>query len=248
MGTKIRHPPSGLRQPLWETPLDEYHSPTSDEQVQTEAVVSELLRPYRTSDAISTRPSGKNGDATPNGSHVSGDAAASSEEPLSLPLPALNRSAHLSFLRKNLQPLPGSYVAFDSNRSWLLYWALHGHDLLGQPWGGNANSGSESAASSRVVLEEPGSEPPALPEESHDAKDRRAAVETLLSFQNKETGGFGGGVGQVSHLMSTYAAISALAIVGAPGYTRGHAPTNGAASNGSAGAGGPGAGWDEIDR
>lgn len=40
-------------------------------------------------------------------------------------------------------------------------------------------------------------------------------------------GGFGGGPGQVPHLLATYAAVSALAIVGEPG---------------------PGGGWDEIDR
>lgn len=69
------------------------------------------------------------------------------------------------------------------------------------------------------------------------------AIRTLLSFQNKQTGGFGGGPGQNSHLMSTYAAISALAIVGG----RGKTPTEEEADvgNGSELSGG---GWDEIDR
>ena len=47
-----------------------------------------------------------------------------------------------------------------------------------------------------------------------------------MACQNPE-GGFGGGPGQFPHLLPTYAAVSALAIVGRPG---------------------PGGGWDQIDR
>lgn len=43
------------------------------------------------------------------------------------------------------------------------------------------------------------------------------ATSTLLSCQNKALGGFGGSPGQIPHLMATYAAINALAIVGGPG-------------------------------
>jgi len=42
---------------------------------------------------------------------------------------------------------------------------------------------------------------------------RSALVETARSIQN-ETGGFGGGFGQTSHLATTYALVLALAIVG----------------------------------
>ena len=42
---------------------------------------------------------------------------------------------------------------------------------------------------------------------------RTALVETARSLQN-ETGGFGGGFGQTSHLATTYAVVLALAIVG----------------------------------
>ncbi|KAI3626077.1 hypothetical protein CBS9595_001438 [Malassezia furfur] len=48
------------------------------------------------------------------------------------------------------------------------------------------------------------------------AKQARA-ISTLLHFQDTERGGFGGGPGQMGHLMSTYAAVCALAIVGGPG-------------------------------
>ncbi|CAO1630813.1 unnamed protein product [Jaminaea pallidilutea] len=43
---------------------------------------------------------------------------------------------------------------------------------------------------------------------------RKRAVTTLLSCQNKDIGGFGGGPGQIPHLMATYAAINALCIAG----------------------------------
>ncbi|KZT64521.1 terpenoid cyclases/Protein prenyltransferase [Daedalea quercina L-15889] len=59
-----------------------------------------------------------------------------------------------------------------------------------------------------------------------DGETKRRAREKLLAMQN-ESGGFGGGPGQASHLLATYAAVSALAVVGEPG---------------------PGGGWDDIDR
>ncbi|KAH9471495.1 hypothetical protein Pst134EA_005391 [Puccinia striiformis f. sp. tritici] len=42
--------------------------------------------------------------------------------------------------------------------------------------------------------------------------ERLRAIETLMSFQHPQ-GGFGGGPGQLAHLASTYASISALAIL-----------------------------------
>lgn len=51
-------------------------------------------------------------------------------------------------------------------------------------------------------------------------------IETLLALQHPE-GGFGGGPGQAAHLLATYAAVCAFAVVGRPG---------------------EGGGWDAIDR
>ncbi|THV08641.1 terpenoid cyclases/Protein prenyltransferase [Dendrothele bispora CBS 962.96] len=59
-----------------------------------------------------------------------------------------------------------------------------------------------------------------------DPNNKQRVIDTLLTFQHPE-GGFGGGPGQMPHLLPTYAAICALAIVGKPG-ERG--------------------GWDAIDR
>lgn len=50
-----------------------------------------------------------------------------------------------------------------------------------------------------------------------DEPTKLRAVSTLLSCQNKTLGGFGGGPGQIPHLMASYAAINALAIAGGPG-------------------------------
>lgn len=52
------------------------------------------------------------------------------------------------------------------------------------------------------------------------------AIDTVLATQHPD-GGFGGGPGQLAHLLPTYAAVCALAVAGRPG---------------------PGGGWDDIDR
>ncbi|KIJ62500.1 hypothetical protein HYDPIDRAFT_176566 [Hydnomerulius pinastri MD-312] len=59
-----------------------------------------------------------------------------------------------------------------------------------------------------------------------DPDNKQKAINTILAWQHPE-GGFGGGPGQAAHLLPTYAAVCALAIVGRPG---------------------PGGGWDQIDR
>ncbi|KDQ53706.1 hypothetical protein JAAARDRAFT_39019 [Jaapia argillacea MUCL 33604] len=59
-----------------------------------------------------------------------------------------------------------------------------------------------------------------------DPNNKQRAIDTIMEWQHPD-GGFGGGPGQAPHLLPTYAAISALAIVGRPG---------------------PGGGWDQIDR
>lgn len=51
-------------------------------------------------------------------------------------------------------------------------------------------------------------------------------IETLLALQHPD-GGFAGGPGQAAHLLPTYAAVCAFAVVGRPG---------------------EGGGWDAIDR
>ncbi|KZS95144.1 terpenoid cyclases/Protein prenyltransferase [Sistotremastrum niveocremeum HHB9708] len=59
-----------------------------------------------------------------------------------------------------------------------------------------------------------------------DAGNKQKIINTLLACQSP-LGGFGGGPGQAPHLLTTYAAVCTLAIVGRPG---------------------PQGGWDQIDR
>ncbi|KAJ3566557.1 hypothetical protein NP233_g6928 [Leucocoprinus birnbaumii] len=59
-----------------------------------------------------------------------------------------------------------------------------------------------------------------------DPGNRQRAIDKILAWQHPK-GGFSGGPGQAPHLLPTYAAVCAMAIVGRPG---------------------PGGGWDDIDR
>ncbi|XP_006456065.1 hypothetical protein AGABI2DRAFT_210804 [Agaricus bisporus var. bisporus H97] len=59
-----------------------------------------------------------------------------------------------------------------------------------------------------------------------DPDNRQRSISKIMSWQHSN-GGFAGGPGQSPHLLPTYAAVCALAIVGRPG---------------------PGGGWDEVDR
>ncbi|TBU21726.1 terpenoid cyclases/Protein prenyltransferase [Dichomitus squalens] len=59
-----------------------------------------------------------------------------------------------------------------------------------------------------------------------DDQTKKRTIETLLALQHPD-GGFAGGPGQAAHLLPTYAAICAFAVVGRPG---------------------EGGGWDAIDR
>ncbi|KAG1763814.1 terpenoid cyclases/protein prenyltransferase alpha-alpha toroid [Suillus placidus] len=59
-----------------------------------------------------------------------------------------------------------------------------------------------------------------------DPNNKQKAIDTIMAWQHPD-GGCGGGPGQAAHLLLTYAAVCALAIVGRPG---------------------PGGGWDQIDR
>lgn len=191
-------------------PLDDVFTQTSDDQLETEEAINELFSQVRPSrfDFSDT--------ATKKQALVNPWLSAAEQEQqradASPPKPTLllERKAHISFLTKLLEPLPTGFTAFDTNRSWLLYWILHSYDLLSV---------------------------------SLDPKGRARAIATLLSFQNKATGGFGGGPDQIAHLMATYAAVSALAIIGGPG----PAPTAEDVADGKSIEVGHG-GWDAIDR
>ncbi|GAC97897.1 farnesyltransferase beta subunit [Pseudozyma hubeiensis SY62] len=200
-------------------PLDNVYTQTSDDQVETEEAINALFSRFRPSNLDfdkSTSSKGKGAGAIINPwlspAEQEQQRAQGSANEAASPKPTLllERQAHITFLTKLLEPLPGAFTAFDTNRSWLLYWILHSYDLLSV---------------------------------SLDPKGRARAIVTLLSFQNSGTGGFGGGPDQIAHLMATYAAVSALAIIGGPG----PAPTTEDIVDGKSVEVGRG-GWDAIDR
>ncbi|EJD50732.1 terpenoid cyclases/Protein prenyltransferase [Auricularia subglabra TFB-10046 SS5] len=141
--------------PFRPTPIDGYPTPTSETQLETESIISELFK----------------------------------DEP-----PALDRNAHVNYLgRCLLQGLPSKYQVQEASKAWIMFWILQSFSLLG------------------VGL---------------DPASKQRAINTIMRFQYPD-GGFGGGPNQFPHLLATYAAVSALAIVGRPG---------------------PDGGWDQIDR
>lgn len=93
----------------------------------------------------------------------------------------LNREAHIAFLKRGLtEPLHSSFIALEASRPWIIYWILHGLDLLGD-----------------------------------DLSEFTYSVPSFLArCQDKIAGGFGGGPGQLSHLATTYASVSALVCIG----------------------------------
>lgn len=204
-----------IKAPAWPTPNDSVLTQTSDDQQETEEAINELFSRLRPSRFDFAKDAGRSAAAinpwlSPTEQEQQRAQAAANDQGSPKPTLLLERQAHVNFLTKLLEPLPGNFTAFDTNRSWLLYWILHSFDLLSV---------------------------------SLDPKGRARAIASLLSFQNTATGGFGGGPDQIAHLMATYAAVSALAIIGGPG----PAPTAEDVADGKSVEVGRG-GWDAIDR
>eukprot|EP00551_Chaetoceros_affinis_P005611 CAMPEP_0203673754 /NCGR_PEP_ID=MMETSP0090-20130426/13669_1 /ASSEMBLY_ACC=CAM_ASM_001088 /TAXON_ID=426623 /ORGANISM="Chaetoceros affinis, Strain CCMP159" /LENGTH=485 /DNA_ID=CAMNT_0050539471 /DNA_START=52 /DNA_END=1506 /DNA_ORIENTATION=- len=103
----------------------------------------------------------------------------------------LVREKHAKFLKKPLHEksestLPGGYISLDSSRPWILYWVLHGLDLIDD-----------------------------LPCE-HMLKGIVHTLESCWSdVKTNENGGggFGGGPAQMPHCATSYAAVMALCII-----------------------------------
>ncbi|EPQ27107.1 uncharacterized protein PFL1_05389 [Pseudozyma flocculosa PF-1] len=211
--------------PTWPTPTDNIYSTTTDDQLETENDIHDLFAKHRHPSLNHRHPSSSSPSSTqgrlPNPWHQDPPSATNTSQnnpqdgtptphDAPAPIPPLNRQAHLNFLIKQIDPLPASFVGFDTNRAWLLYWILHSYDLLSA---------------------------------TLDASGRARAIATLVSFQNTLTGGFGGGPDQIPHLMSTFAAVLALATIGGPG----PCPDADDVRKGKSIEIGKG-GWDAIDR
>jgi protein farnesyltransferase subunit beta len=107
-----------------------------------------------------------------------------------LPPPALlRRSDHIEYLSQVLssdRALPRSFACLNAGRPWVCYWVIHSLYLLGALDG--------------------------IVEENKD--NVLNVIEFLRSCQHETLGGFGGGPGQLPHLATTYAAVSALVTLG----------------------------------
>ncbi len=99
------------------------------------------------------------------------------------------REKHIEYLNrplfdKNERMLPKGYMGLDASKPWIIYWTLHALDLLDS-----------------------------LPSED----TLKGIVHTLESCWSNAGlgggGGFGGGVGQMPHCATSYAAVMALCIV-----------------------------------
>ncbi len=95
----------------------------------------------------------------------------------------LQRDFHIYFLLNGLKGLSSGFESLDASKPWLIYWIVHGLDLLG--------------ALDRV------------PRETMDG----IVDYLGNRCQNRVTGGFGGGPYQLSHTAPTYASVNALCIV-----------------------------------
>ncbi|KAL7006252.1 CAAX farnesyltransferase (FTase) subunit beta [Cystobasidiomycetes sp. EMM_F5] len=99
---------SSLLFPLVPLPTDGVETETTEEQSQTEAVIRELLALY-----------------------IPQPGKPASSVPLRTDELALNRKAHIRWLKGILSPLPAPYTSLDASRPWLVYWVAHSLALLG---------------------------------------------------------------------------------------------------------------------
>lgn len=86
-----------------------------------------------------------------------------------------------------MQKLPGSYIALDSSKPWIIYWTLHGLDLM------DDLPAEETLIGIVHTLE--------------------ACWKDVNGIDDSLGGGFGGGFGQLPHCATSYAAVNALSIV-----------------------------------
>lgn len=131
-----------------------------------------------------------------------------------LPKPVLQKNQHLQYLVRNFsQGFPPRFISQDASQPWLVFWTVQCFYALGAALDPQNKQRYElhrccvrDGLSKRII--------------------NYRCIETILACQHPD-GGFGGGPGQFAHLLPTYAAVSALAVVGRSG---------------------PGGGWDQIDR
>jgi prenyltransferase beta subunit len=157
------------------------------------------------------------------------------EDPHNLDV-CLLRNKHFDYLSRvflpSRQPLGRNLVSLDASRPWMMYWTLHGCDLLLLP---DANKPTDNNNSNNNLLCQRVGDTTfcavvstleacwqsfdiQLPMHLNLTDEDRSLLETASnsSYSNVQSykgGGFGGGPGQMAHAATTYAAVLTLCIV-----------------------------------
>lgn len=90
---------------------------------------------------------------------------------------------HADYMKRAFGTLSHAFVSLDASRPWMLYWTLNGCDLLGDLPDKNTLDG--------IIT----------------------TLQTCWQQVDADSGGFGGGPGQMAHCATTYASVLALSIL-----------------------------------
>jgi protein farnesyltransferase subunit beta len=159
-------------------------------------------------------------DFTPVSSNDDGEDMASQVQ--------LLREKHRAYLQQVWKkPLKAPFVSLDSSRPWILYWCLHGYDLLQDDKNGRRKNIVSNMEGCNMVATLKDcwqsyytTESPSLVKNSDDQTARdsfffaRHEKDVECDDGNQYyCGGFGGGPGQLAHAATTYAAVLVLCIL-----------------------------------
>jgi protein farnesyltransferase subunit beta len=131
----------------------------------------------------------------------------------------LLKDKHINYLSQVwLTNLRASFVSLDSSRPWMIYWCLHGCDLMGH------TPDVDTCRSIVHTLEACWTPATVRLPRKLLAKDPilSSSINTAVCVDEADTveligGGFGGGPGQMPHAATTYAAVLALCILAGSG-------------------------------
>ncbi|KAK0548301.1 CAAX farnesyltransferase (FTase) subunit beta [Tilletia horrida] len=231
---------SATRQALWATPDDRVYTETSNAQLDVERTIAQLLLPYHVGEpeanqaAAIREPALHNPWLDPSPRSAASPAVAATDVPEAGPSSGSTAAGDGAAPtqnpeRRKPQPPPTlnrqAHLAFVS-------------EMLGPL----PAAFTASFDTNRSWIQYWTIHTWDLLGAAFDPTTRARAIATLLSFQHPD-GGFGGGPDQIPHLMNTYPAVCALAIVGGPG----PAPTPEDVKAGKSVEVGRG-GWDAINR
>lgn len=119
-----------LYEKLLPTPIDNFGTPTSDEQGEVEESIQAFVESYQKA-LNQSNGQQEEQDGLEGESSLHNTLSKSKVADHNVPVPSLNKRMHVAFLRRILEPLPGTYLAYDSTRCWLIYWVAHSCLLMG---------------------------------------------------------------------------------------------------------------------